>query len=124
MELLKEDIGVKVGDYIDQGRRWKKLYKEEYPQEIVILIKELEELIKEQRLPLLPQEDFMAWDLTSNGNFTVKSAYTLLFNKELCPTTWSKVWISNLIPKINFFWWTVQHGIFLTIDNLKKGDSI
>ena len=60
MELLKEDIGVRVGDYIDQGRRWKKLYKEEYPQEIVILIKELEELIKEQRLPLLPQEDFMA----------------------------------------------------------------
>ena len=31
MELLKEDIGVKVGDYIDHERRWKKLYKEEYP---------------------------------------------------------------------------------------------
>ena len=60
MELLKEDIGEKVGDYIDQGRRWKKLYKEGYSHEEGILIKELEELIKEQRLPLLPQEDFMA----------------------------------------------------------------
>ena len=47
MELLKEDIGVKVGDYIDQGRAWKKLYKEDYPQEEVIIIKELEDLIKE-----------------------------------------------------------------------------
>ena len=62
----------------------------------------------------------MAWDLTLNGNFTIKSAYTLMFSKEQCPTTWSKVWISNLLPKINFFWWMVQHGKFLTIDNMKK----
>ena len=46
MKLLKEDIGEKVGDYIDQGRRWKKLYKEGYSHEEGILIKELEELIK------------------------------------------------------------------------------
>lgn len=53
-ELLKEDIGVRVGDYIDQGRRWKKLLKEDYLWEISILIEELEELIKEQRIPMLP----------------------------------------------------------------------
>ena len=29
MELLKADVGGKVGDYIDQGRRWKKLHKED-----------------------------------------------------------------------------------------------
>ena len=62
----------------------------------------------------------MAWDLTPNGNFTIKSTYTLMFNNESCPTMWSKVWITNLIPKINFFWWTVQHGKILTLDNLKR----
>ena len=30
MELLKEDMGRKVEDYIDQGRKWKKLYKDTY----------------------------------------------------------------------------------------------
>ena len=59
----------------------------------------------------------MAWDLTPNENFTVKSSYTFMYNKELCPSLWSKVWITNLIPKINFFWWTARHGNFLTIDN-------
>ena len=33
MELLKEDMGRKVEDYIDQGRKWKKLYKDTYSQE-------------------------------------------------------------------------------------------
>ncbi len=42
VELLKEDVGGKVGDYIDQGRRWKKLYKEDYSQEDILLLKEFE----------------------------------------------------------------------------------
>ena len=33
MELLKEDMGRKVEEYTDQGRKWKKLYKETYSQE-------------------------------------------------------------------------------------------
>ena len=60
MELLKEDVGRKVGDYIDQGRRWKKLYKEYYSQEDIQLLKELEELIGAQRPPVLFQEDTTA----------------------------------------------------------------
>ena len=47
MELLKVDVGGRVGDYIDQGRRWKKLHKEDYSHEDIVLLKELEELIKE-----------------------------------------------------------------------------
>ena len=53
MELLKEDVGRKFGDYIDQGRKWKKLYKETYSQEDIQLLKELEELIGEHRLLVL-----------------------------------------------------------------------
>lgn len=30
------------------------------------------------------------------------------------------MWIHQLIPKINFFWWTSIHGKILTIDNLVK----
>ena len=62
----------------------------------------------------------MAWDLTPSGSFIVKLAYTHIFSKDPSMILWSKVWITNLIPKINFFWWTAQHGNFLTIDNLKK----
>ena len=119
MELLKEDMGRKVEDYIDQGRKWKKLYKDTYSQEDIQLLKELEVLLGAQRPPILIQEDTRVWDLTPIGNFTVKSAYKHLFSKVLCPPLWSKVWISNLLPKINFFWWTVQHGKILTLDNLK-----
>ena len=62
----------------------------------------------------------MAWDLTPNGSFFVKSTYTFMFSKDPCPIVWRKVWITNLIPKINFFWWMAQHGIFLRIDNSRK----
>ena len=72
MEILKADVGGNFGDYIDQGRRWKKLHKDDYSHEDIVLLKELEELIKEERLPLLPQEDTMAWDLTRSGNFIFK----------------------------------------------------
>lgn len=105
---------------IDQERRWKKLYKEDYSQEDILFLKELEKLIKEHRLPLLPQEDTTAWDLTPSGNFTVKSTYTFRFSKDPCPTLWLKVWITDLIPKINFFWQTAQHGKISTLDNLKR----
>ena len=53
MELLKEDMGRKVEDYINQGRNWKKLYKDTYSQEDIQLLKELEELIRAQRPPIL-----------------------------------------------------------------------
>ena len=53
MELLKEDVGRKMEDYIDYGRKWKKLYKDTYSQEDIHLLKELEELIKAQRPPIL-----------------------------------------------------------------------
>ena len=103
MELLKEDVGGKFGDYIDQGRKWKKLYKDTYSQEDIQLLMELEELIRAQRPPILIQEDTIVWYLTSSGNFTVKLAYKHLFSKELCPPPWSNILISNLLPKINFF---------------------
>ena len=75
MELLKEEMGTKVEDYIDQERKWKKLQKDTYPQEDIQLLSELEELIGAQRLPILIQEDKVVWDLTSSGKFIVKLDY-------------------------------------------------
>ena len=88
--------------------------------EDIQLLKDLEELMEAQRLPILIQEDKVVWDIISSGHFTIKSTYKIIFCKDLCPTTWQKVWINNLLPKINFFWWTVQHGKLLLLDNLKK----
>ena len=120
MEKLKEEMGLRVVDYIDLGRKWKKLQNNTYSQEDIQLLKELEELMEAQRLPILIQEDKMVWDLTPSGNFIVKLAYKHLLSKEFCPPIQHKVWISNLLPKINFFGQTIQHGTILTLDNSKK----
>ena len=48
-------------------------------------------------------EDKVVWDLTSSGKFTVKSTYKHLLSKDISPPIWRNVWISNLLPKINFF---------------------
>ena len=71
--------------------------------EDIQLVKDLEDLMEAQRLPILIQEDKVVWNITPNGQFTVKLAYNLLFNKDHSPESWHKVWISNLQPKINFF---------------------
>ena len=103
MEKLKAEVGMRVEDSIDPRRKWKKLKKDNFTLEDIQLLKDLEELMDSQRLPILIQEDKVVWDITPNGQFIVKSTYNLLFNKDPSPTSWRKVWISNLLPKINFF---------------------
>ena len=67
-------------------------------------MKDLQDLMEAQRLPILIHEDKVVWEITPNGQFTIKLAYNLLFNKDHNPNSWRKVWISNLLTKINFFW--------------------
>lgn len=57
---------------------------------------------------------------TQNGEFSMKSAYNLLIKEVADMTCWIKVWNSQLIAKVNFFWWSLIHGKILTLDNLAK----
>ena len=57
MEKLKAEMGLRVVDYIDPGRKWKKLQNDTCSQEDLQLLKELKELINAKRLSILIQED-------------------------------------------------------------------
>ena len=103
MEKLKVGVWTRVEDYIDPRRKWKKLRQDNCTLKDIQLVKYLEDLMEAQRLPILIHEDKFVWEITPNGQFTIKSAYNLLFNKDHNLASWRKVWINNLLPKINFF---------------------
>ena len=84
------------------------------------LIKELNSLLEEYMIPRRDMNDEFIWKVTSTGEFSVKSAYKLMFDKTLEPNDWGNVSFNHLVPKINIFWWTTIHGKILTIDNLMK----
>ena len=66
------------------------------------------------------RNDEFIWKATLDGEFLVKSAYKIMFDKSLEPNDWGNVWFNHLILKINIFWWTTIHGKIITIDNLMK----
>jgi len=49
----------------------------------------------------------------------MKLAYVSLVGKDKA-LEWKTVWHSNLLPKINFFNFSVMHNFILSIDNLKR----
>ena len=79
---------MRMENYIDSRKNWKSLRKDNCPLGDVPLLEELEEMMNAQRLSLLVQEDKVVWDKETNGQFFFKLAYTLLFGKIPCPTTW------------------------------------
>lgn len=75
-------------------------------------------------IPLASHEDNFFWKETQSGTFSVKYAYRQLLRPSADGECWKKIWNPQLIPKINFFWWSLMHGKILTMDNLKRGGSI
>ena len=67
------------------------------------LIKELNSLLEEYRILGRDMNDEFIWKATSVGEFLVKSAYKLIFDKTLEPNDWGNVWFNHLISKINIF---------------------
>lgn len=70
----------------------------------------------------IEREDEWVWKGSSYGCFSIKHAYNELV-KHLIDNRdyhWDKVWIKNMVPKINSFWWVASHGRILTIDNLDR----
>jgi ribonuclease HI len=59
--------------------------------------------------------DNQVWRPSSNGNFSVSSAYQLAISSENSSTgPWKRIWALNIPPKLKVFAWTVAHGRLLT----------
>lgn len=84
------------------------------------LAKELQSLLKQIRIPYFTHTNKLVWTANPSGSFSVKSPYNLLVASFHDCCSWKEVWNSQLIHKINFFWWMTLHGKVLTIDNLKR----
>ncbi|XP_061998979.1 uncharacterized protein LOC133716290 [Rosa rugosa] len=59
--------------------------------------------------------DSLIWGATSNGTFTVKSAYNSSFDfSNPQNSQWAAVWKSNVPPKLKTFMWAALHKKLLT----------
>lgn len=121
MVTLKDSIGSLVIKYISPSRCWLRLADSlGNTPHWIHLAEELQSLLKGIRIPYFTHTDKLVWTANPSGSFSVKSAYNLLVASFNDCYSWKEVWNSQLIPKINFFWWTTLHGKILTIDNLKR----
>lgn len=68
-------------------------------------------------LPCLYSQDSFIWKGMSSGCFLVASVVSLL-SPTSSPPYWEKVWVKNLIPKVNIFFWLMLQNKILTTDNL------
>lgn len=75
------------------------------------LIRNTDFFFKERR-------DEWIWTKNSSKNISIKSVYEVLVKPLIQKDDfhWNTVWIKNLIPKVNCFWWVVVHGKIVTFD--------
>jgi hypothetical protein len=68
---------------------------------------------------LSDDQDGFRWNLTPNGQFSVKSHYLTLILLEV-PNLNKRLWKLKAPLKIKIFLWYLQRGVILTKDNLAK----
>ena len=84
-------------------------------------------------------EDSLAWHFDSKGEFSVKSAYHVLKDKNdlsqrrqvgedsaisdhTCNFNWKKIWELQCQPKVKLFFWTLSHNSLpLRMNILRRG---
>lgn len=74
------------------------------------------EAVKQTYLFIQPSEDKMVWKGITDGSIAIKSAYNIennfpLTTSSTSSTGWSKIWFTNVAPKIKLFWWKLVHII-------------
>jgi hypothetical protein len=68
---------------------------------------------------LIYQRDKIIWRWTSNGKFTVSSAYECQFHGSMTFPA-PVIWKASSDTKSNFFTWLIVHGQVLTVENMAK----
>lgn len=69
---------------------------------------------------VLTREDEVIWPLTSDGNFSVKSAYKELKNEPRVKVRVHKIWKLTVPPRMKVFAWLVFYDRILTMENLTR----
>jgi hypothetical protein len=69
---------------------------------------------------LTDQRDEITWRWTSNGKYSVASAYDCQFIGSMTSLPPTDIWTAATEPKCNFFTWLVMHDKAPTADNLSK----
>ena len=62
--------------------------------------------------------DRLRWNLTKNGNFTIRSYYRKLHGSSSITFPWKGIWKVKAPRRVSFFVWTVTWNRILTGDNL------
>lgn len=74
-------------------------------------------------------DDMLCWDLEKNGDYSVRSAYTIIFGDEwakeevtsLTPSTlWRKIWRATVLPRVKLFQWRACLEALLTRCDIRK----
>jgi hypothetical protein len=65
------------------------------------------------------QVDVFLWNLHQNGQYTVKSLYTLLISNGVAHMN-KELWKSKVLLKIKKFMWYMRKVVVLTKDNLAR----
>ena len=66
------------------------------------------------------EEDSLTWRLTSNGKFSVSSAYHAQLLGHIPSVIFPQVWRTKATPKCRLHAWLFMHNKALTADNLAK----
>lgn len=69
---------------------------------------------------LTDEPDVIKWRWTSNGKYTVASAYEIQFKGAAVLFPATEIWRAITEPKCCFFGWLVMHNKVLTADNMAK----
>ena len=80
----------------------------------------LETIDTQPSLTFDEEQDTTTWNLTANGVYTAKSAYSALMFGRIETPIFSEIWDTKAIPKCKFHSWLLFHNKCLTADNLAK----
>jgi hypothetical protein len=64
--------------------------------------------------------DAICWKWTSNGKYSVSSAYNYQFKGDFTYFLATSIWKASAEPKCKFFGWLLMHNKAPTVDNLAK----
>ncbi|GKV45849.1 hypothetical protein SLEP1_g52884 [Rubroshorea leprosula] len=110
-----------MGEWRDGEWSWNWGWRRELMGRELSLLQDLEKLLKECKL-MKGKQDFWSWKHDSKGNYSTKSAYSLLNNsiKEPGSIQFNKIWNSKVPLKVSAFVWKLLQDRIPTGENLLK----
>ncbi|GKU95921.1 hypothetical protein SLEP1_g9218 [Rubroshorea leprosula] len=119
--VSKEALIKDMGEWRDGEWSWNWGWRRELMGRELSLLQDLEKLLKECKL-MKGKQDFWSWKHDSKGNYSTKSAYSLLNNsiEEPGSIQFNKIWNSKVPLKVSAFVWKLLQDRIPTGENLLK----